>query len=107
MDLFFKYGCMQMGVYDYFKGECPYCRRPVDYHPTYGECGDIQDKTFTHYPNWGDCFREFWPNRIMPFTVSDCELVIGPTVCCNQMIRAIIRNNRLLQYQKMDRAVTP
>jgi hypothetical protein len=91
-----------MGVYDFFKGECPYCHKDVDNHPEFGKCGDIQSKIFIFVPTgtYDDCFREFFPNKKMPFTLSDSEYTIGPTCCCNKMIKAIFKNN-ILTYNKI------
>jgi len=89
-----------MGVYDFFKGPCPHCQQQVDVHPEYGKCGDIQDKTFIHEPNANDCFRDFYPGCQMPVYMKYFEKIIGPTCCCDKLIKCIIIEGYLQPYEK-------
>jgi hypothetical protein len=99
--LYIKYQFTKMGVYDFFKGTCPYCSGQIDVDPTYGKCGDIQTKIWTHQPNIDDCFREFYPGTITPIPIEYMELCIGPTCCCDKYINVIVINNVIQNYQIM------
>ena len=93
-----------MGVYDFFRGECPHCHSQVDEHPDFGKCGDIQTKRYTHLPKINDCFRDFYPGMDLFMTyglsVSDEDIVIGPTCCCEKDIIVVIRDNIIVKYKK-------
>lgn len=88
-----------MGVYDFFKGKCPYCSGQVDVHPQYGICGDIQTKIWIHEPEYGDCFRDFYPGSKTPIPIDYAEFEIGPTCCCDKNIMVIIINDIIQDYQ--------
>ena len=86
---------VDMGVYDFFKGECPGCDSKIDKHPIHGDCGDIQTKHFICTD--GDCFREFYPGQRVPFAPAT-NLVIGRTCCCDVLIKAVFDHDLLMGY---------
>lgn len=90
-----------MGVYDFFKGECPYCLHPVDHHPEFGTCGDIQTKIFITEHNTIDYFRSFYPGSYTPYFIDFAEYIVGPTSCCDHMIRVIIINSIIQPYERV------
>jgi hypothetical protein len=90
-----------MGVYDFFKGECPYCYKQIDVDPEYGKCGDIQTKLFIYQPNDDDCFREFYPGDQTPIEIEYMEICIGPTCCCGEYIIVIIKDSIIQEYERV------
>jgi hypothetical protein len=90
-----------MGVYDYWKGECPYCGGQIDTDENGNQYGDIQTKIFTHYPGNGDCFRVFKPGDTLPFALLSNAIVIGDSVCCGHPIVAILDGDKLVSYEQL------
>lgn len=90
-----------MGVYDFFKGECPYCFGEVDVSQEYGKCGDIQTKLFINVPNEEDCFRNFYPGDRVPLQINYMEIRVGPTCCCDEYIMVIIENSIIQEYERI------
>jgi hypothetical protein len=88
-----------MGVYDFFRGPCPYCDGQIDIHPEYGKCGDIQTKIWIYQPEMNDCFRDFYPGSYSPIPIDYKEYRIGPTCCCNNEIMVIIIDSVIQEYQ--------
>lgn len=85
-----------MGVYDFFKGQCPNCGKGIDHHPEFGRCGDIQTKFFI-FAGYEDCFREFFPGDRVPFSPGG-NLIIGRTCCCKTIIKAEFQDDLLIGY---------
>jgi hypothetical protein len=83
-----------MGVYDFFKGQCPNCPKTLDDHSEFGICGDIQTKYFITDES---CFREFFPGNKVPFAPGE-NFIIGRTCCCNTIIKACFDGDKLLEY---------
>lgn len=85
-----------MGVYDFFKGQCPKCDHNIDHHPEFGVCGDIQTKYFI--TDHTECFRDFYPGKKVPFAPQN-NFIIGKTCCCNTLIKACFDKNILAKYE--------
>ncbi len=86
-----------MGVYDFFKGQCPHCDLQIG-HVNGIPCGDIQTKLFIK--NSFLSFRSFYPGDIMPDYPPLNFIEIGPTTCCKKMIFVAFYGKRLLNYAK-------
>lgn len=87
-----------MGVYDFFKGDCPHCGGQIDHHPQFGAGGDIQTKYFDPWPEEGECFRSFYPGSQVPFAPEE-NFLIGRTCCCHTLIKACFDGDILTHYE--------
>jgi hypothetical protein len=91
-----------MGVYDFWKGECPYCGEQIDADKSGNQYGDIQTKLFLHCSDYRECFRTFKPGDTLPcFFAERTIIVIGESVCCDQPVVAVIEGNKLLRYAQL------
>ena len=86
-----------MGLYDFFKGECPKCGNQLDTGRDGVTSGDIQTKMFS--PNHNQCFREFRPGSKVPFDPEQSKVCIGETVCCGTTINAVFDEGTLVKYE--------
>ncbi len=89
-----------MGIYDFFKGECPKCGNQLDMNSDGEKTGDIQTNMFN--PTQYHCFREFSPGSKVPFAPKQTEVCIGETTCCRTIIDAIFDGDLLAKYKVTD-----
>lgn len=91
-----------MGIYDFFKGECPNCGKQIDEYNG-KSIGEIQTKIF--HPTNKICFRKFIPGNRVPIPKSQNTIDfsrpvnIGETACCSTKIDAIFDGDVLVKYQ--------
>ena len=86
-----------MGVYDFFKGECPHCRGQIDTEEKGQKFGEIQTKAFINPLHLMDSFRKFYPGSLMP-EQPPSQMRIGKTVCCRTPIIAVFEGKTLVKY---------
>lgn len=88
-----------MGVYDFFKGDCPACLGKIDcIQGDEQPWGEIQTKIWAT-PDEECCFRSFYPGMRVPSDPGNSEIVIGRTCCCDSLIKACFDGDLLVCYK--------
>jgi hypothetical protein len=101
------FNVLNMGVYDFLRGTCPYCNGQIDTDENGTQCGSIQTKICS---DGFKSFRTFRPGDRLPLLHGEnYHGNIVPktfwwipkenTVCCNQPIIVLVTDRRVGRLQ--------